>query len=178
MRRPEQDATTDDIVTPAEPADMIAMRGDPLAHDRLGHRHALFARRGGGKIAQPGEALHMRREGIGDVERREIKIGERNAFATEAEHPAEHRLPRAQITDDRIVGHREQLQREATAQAKTVQRRAPGQAVETVGEAIGQRQTLVAIEPNQPLAFLDPVGGGIDRDLPAHPPLRRRILSA
>jgi hypothetical protein len=35
------------------------MRGQPFAHDRFRDRRGLFARRGGGQVAQPAEAVQI-----------------------------------------------------------------------------------------------------------------------
>src|SRR3546814_18681033 len=42
---------------------------------------------------------------------------------------------------------------------------------------LGERESLLAPQPDHPLAFLDTVGGGIVL-VSAHPPLSARILSA
>src|SRR3546814_10292408 len=60
---------------------------------------------------------------------------------------------------------------------RAADRGAPGEAMEAILQPLGERESLLAPQPDQPLAFLDTVGGGIVL-VSAHPPLSARILSA
>ena len=178
VRRPEQDAQAHQIGAPRRLGDMIGMHIEPFLHQIFRDRRGLRARRDARQVAQPGEAVQM----IGET-RRPIGIGERDpidraAFAGDRQHALHQRVAAPHVAEKRILGHRDQLQRIAPAQAKRVNRRSPGQPRETFGQALGQRQTLVAAQANQPLALLDAISSGLWRRFAAHPPLRARMLAA
>ena len=59
---PEQDAPAPQVGPPGRLADLLGMGGEPFAHDLLGALGAALAGRGGGEVAQPGEALQLGRE--------------------------------------------------------------------------------------------------------------------
>src|SRR3546814_13543821 len=70
------------------------------------------------------------------------------------------RIAARDIAEKGILGHRDQLERVASAQAQRVDRGAPGEAMEAILQPLGERESLLAPQPDQPLAFLDTVGGG------------------
>jgi hypothetical protein len=51
----------------------------------------------------------------------------------------------------------------APAQAHRVERRAPGQALEAFGDALGEAQAAITAGADEPFAFLDSVGAGPGR---------------
>src|SRR5690606_30070039 len=61
--------------------------------------------------------------------------------------------------------------------AHIVQRGAPGEALETLGNAVGQAEPGAPPGADQPLARLDSVGGGVGGII-AHPPRSAAILAA
>src|SRR3546814_445638 len=98
-------------------------------------------------------------------------------ISAKAQFALEQRIAARDIAEKGILGHRDQLERVASAQAQRVDRGAPGEAMEAILQPLGERESLLAPQPDQPLAFLDTVGGGIVL-VSAHPPLSARILSA
>src|SRR3546814_9854748 len=107
----------------------------------------------------------------------EIERIDRAFLAAKAQFALEQRIAARDIAEKGILGHRDQLERVASAQAQRVDRGAPGEAMEAILQQLGERESLLAPQPDQPLAYLDTVGGGIVL-VSAHPPLSARILSA
>ena len=73
---PEQDAPAPQIGAPGRLADLLGDGGEPFAGDPFGELGAALARRRGGKVAQPGEALQIVGEILGQADRREIEAGD------------------------------------------------------------------------------------------------------
>src|SRR3546814_4299851 len=63
------------------------------------------------------------------------------------------RIAARDIAEKGILGHRDQLERVASAQAQRVDRGAPGEAMEAILQPLGERESLLAPQPDQPLAF-------------------------
>ena len=131
------------------------MNREPAAHDRFGGPRALLPRGGGGKIAQPREALQIETEILGQAERGEIEPFDRHLGPAMAEGAGQQRLAGALVAQDRILGHRDQLQRHAAAKPQFVHRRPPGEAVEAVTQPLEQGEAAIVADPDQPLAGLD-----------------------
>jgi hypothetical protein len=70
-------------------------------------------------------------------------------------------MPARDVAEDGVVGDRDQLQRVPPLEAQRVERGAPCQPVEALGQAIGERQPFVAAETDQATTFVDPVGCGV-----------------
>ena len=149
MRRPHRSARQAGSLT------CSAWAASHVARDRFGALGAALARRRGGKVAQPGEALQIGGEILGQADRGEIQAFDRDFGAVVGEDAAEQGLARRLVAGDRVLGHRDQLQRHPAAQPQRVERRPPGEAVQAVIEALEQRQAAVVADPDQPLARLD-----------------------
>ena len=142
-------------------------------------------------LAQPGEAVEIVGKGRRDGERREIELAERQFEPAMQEMAGADRGARARIAGHRVGRYAEQLQRKAPLQAEGVERCAPRQARDRIGDAVAEREPLVGGQADQPLAgfdrVVDGVGGGALRFIfwsghrSCHvqaPPRSRRILSA
>jgi hypothetical protein len=129
----------------------------PQPHDRLGDRHADWARRYCRQVAQPGKAVEVMGQRFRPIGLGEVEVGDCHAVAAERDPTVEQRIAAPRVADERILGHRDQLERMATAQPKGMERRAPGQFTEALGDAVGKRQACAAPDADQPLAFVDPV---------------------
>ena len=174
MRGPVEDASAPQFGSPGGFADLVGMDFQPQPHDRLGDRHPDRACRHGRQIAQPGEAVEIVRQRLRPIGLGEIEIGDRHALAAKRDPPVEQRIAAAGIADERILGHRDELERMAAAQPKRVERRAPSQFAKAFGDTVGERQAGAAPDADQPLAFVDPVW----RAFLAHPPLNAAMLAA
>src|SRR3546814_8508618 len=142
----------------------------------FGDRRGLRSRRHRRQIAQPRETVDIIEEigryvGPGEMERIV-----RAFLAAKAQFALEQRIAARDIAEKGILGHRDQLEWVASAQAQRVDRGAPGEAMEAILQPLGERESLLAPQPDQPLAFLDTVGGGIVL-VSAHPPLSARITA-
>ncbi len=163
MRGPEQDATAPLIGAPRRIGDFLAMCLQPAPHDLLGDRRTLRARRDAGEIAEPGEALQIFGEGRRPARLGEIELGDRPLFAAEVDHAVEQAVAAMDVAEKGIVGHCDELERMASAQPHSVERRAPGQALEAFGDALGKAEATITAGADEPFAFLDSVGAGPGR---------------
>lgn len=174
MRGPVEDAAAPQFGCPGGFADLVGMDFQPQPHDRFGDRHADRARRHCRQVAQPGEAVEVMRQRPRPFGLGEIEIGDRDAVAAQCDAPVEQGIAAARIADERILGHRDQFERMATAQPKGMERGAPCKLAEPFGDPVGERQAGAAPDADQPLAFVDAVW----RALVRHPPLNAAILAA
>ena len=158
MRGPVHQTPAEPVGRPCGVGDLRAVTFEPAAHQPLGDRGTLGAADSGGKVAQPGEALDMRGEcGARAAVRAEIDIGQRDTLAAAHHRSFGERAAGLGIARQRVVGHRKQFERIASAQPQAVQRRAPGQPMKTVGKPLAERQPAVA-RAHQPLARRDLAG--------------------
>ncbi len=188
MSGPEQQPPGRIVGAPGRVARRFGMGGEPFAHQRLGHRRALFARRGGRQVAQPAETVQIVGKGRPDRQFAEIDRVDRQLLAPEQEIAGTDRLAGARVAGHDIVRHRQQFERIFALQPPAVQRRLPAQPIEMIGDPLGQRQALVIRDADEPLALFDAIVGqvmtGLDRDrgglapLVRHPPRSVLILSA
>ena len=93
----------------------------------------------------------------GLVDIAEVEAVDRLLEAPEQEIACPDPLACARIARDFVVGHGQQLERIFALEPHGVQRRAPGHAVEVIGQALGQRKAPVIRKANQAFAEFDAV---------------------
>src|SRR3546814_7900092 len=74
----------------------------------------------------------------------EIERIDRAFLAAKAQFALEQRIAARDIAEKGILGHRDQLERVASAQAQRVDRGAPGEAMEAILQPLGERESLLA----------------------------------
>jgi hypothetical protein len=78
-------------------------------------------------------------------------------LAAKVELAGEQRLTGRGIAGEWILRHGKQLERKAPTQAEAVEWGLPGDSRQPARQPFGQRRSPRAVEPNQPLALLDPI---------------------
>src|SRR5437868_5531791 len=87
------------------------MREEPAADDRLGEPRALLARRGGGKIAQPGEALQLLGQRLRGADRAKVEVLERQGLTAQRVSAGEQGVTADAFAADVVARNGDELQR-------------------------------------------------------------------
>ncbi len=133
------------------------MGGEPCPHLRLGDRHGIVEACRGGEIGEPAEAVEIVAKAVGLLDLPVVEPRDRLLEPAIQEIAGPQRLAGARVARHQFGRQGEQLERIFALEPHRVERRVPGQAVEAVGQPLGQRQAAVVADADEALALLDAV---------------------
>ena len=91
--------------------DPRAVREQPAPNHRLGQARTLFARCGRSEVAQPGEALKLRRECTRCADRTEVEVFQRQSLGADGEAPGKQSVATRAFAADMVARDRHEFQR-------------------------------------------------------------------
>jgi hypothetical protein len=107
---PEEDSLAPEVRRPSLVGPR-AVRKQPAPDHRFGEPRALFARRGGGKVAQPGEALELPGEGAARPGCRKVEVPQRDRLSADAEAAGEQGFAALTVALNVVPWYCEELER-------------------------------------------------------------------